>query len=692
MSKINILDELHNNFVDYAYEVNSQRSFPSALDGLKPGQRACLWEMFVKGFSSNKPHVKSAKISGSVIAELWPHSNDAIYETFVRMSQPWVNNIALVDWHGANGSIKGGPDAASERYTEARLAKVAEDAFFTNVKKDAVDFIPNFSEDVFWPEVFPALFPVLGVNGSTGIGYTLANNWLPNNLNELTEKVKEFIKTKKVSTSGIYPDFPTGGIIVNKSEIESIYKTGLGKCVLRGVASIEGNVISITELPYQIYVEPFVNEIKDSIASGKITGIKDVINKCDKNNLLIEIECDSRPELVLQKLYKSTDLEITLNANQYAMITKVPVLLNLQEYIKAYVNHNLDCLKREYEFDLKKAQERLEIVVGLLKALIDIDKIIKLIKGSKDSAEAKVKLMKLKFTERQAQAILDMRLARLAHLESIELEQEKKELEKNIKNLESLIKSPTKLKNEFLKRLEDFTTKYGWKRRTKVEQVEEVKIDFEDTVEDYEATLFTTELGYVKKVLKVSDSDNKVKDGDKIVDSFAISNKDEILFWTDKQNCYKLYAYQLKECKQNELGDYVRNILELESDEKVIYTAPLYSDKFVLYGFKNGKAARIPLSVFETKFNRKKLINAMNTTELLGISVCAEDDVFMFETSEKRKIYFKAGQVSLKTTKNTQGIQAINLLKKDNNVVSFKKVDKVKPEQIVKKLPATSSK
>ena len=282
MNNIDICKELHQNFIDFAVEANTQRAFPDARDGLKPGQRACLWEMYSKGYLSNKPHVKSAKISGGVIASWWPHGNVAIYETFARMSQPWINNIPEVDWHGANGSIVMGSRPASERYTEARLSKATEIGMLESIKKNTVPMIQNFSEDDEWPEVLPAIFPRLLVNGSQGIGVTIANNWLSMNLEEVASAIIKYINEGCIDYEGLAPDFPTGGIIINKDELSDIYKTGRGKAIVRGKVEIKGNKIFITELPYQVYIEDYINSVKDLIKADEKFGIKEIINKTDK--------------------------------------------------------------------------------------------------------------------------------------------------------------------------------------------------------------------------------------------------------------------------------------------------------------------------------------------------------------------------------------------------------------------------
>ena len=400
MNNIDICKELSQNFIDFAYEANSQRAFPDARDGLKPGQRACLWEMFVKGYSSNKPHVKSAKISGGVVATWWPHGDVAIYDTFTRMSQPWINNIPEVDWHGNNGNIVSGPEGAAQRYTEARLSKPIEEGMFHAVKKNTVSMIQNFSEDDEWPEVLPALMPRLLVNGSQGIGVAVAQVWCPYNLHEIVEVIDNYISTGILNSDNLYPDFPSGGIIINQKDLSTIHKTGKGKIILRGKTDIVGNTIKITALPYQTYVEPFIDNIKTLVEKEELIGIKDVYNKTDlKTGLLIEIECDSSPLTVLNKLYQTTDLQKTYNPNQTALVGKTPQLLTLKQYLDIYINHNIECIKKEFSFDLEKAQIKLEVAEGLLKALEDIDNIIALIKASESSAKAKETLMaKYNFT------------------------------------------------------------------------------------------------------------------------------------------------------------------------------------------------------------------------------------------------------------------------------------------------------
>ena len=532
---IKATEEIKKDFLVYAQEVNTNRAFPDAKDGLKPSQRAALFTMYRKGFSSSKPHVKSAKVTGAIIGELWPHGDASAYESIVRMSQPWVNNLPEVDFHGANGSLIGGPEAASSRYTECRLAKVSEDGFFSNIKKDTVNMIPNFSDDDEWPIVFPAIFPRLFINGSQGIGYTIAQEWEPGNLNEFTEKVKEYVKRKgNISFDNLYPDYPTGGVIVNKKDIHTIYETGRGTIILRGKVDIDGNLIKITELPYQTYAEPLISKIKELVNKDELSGIEDICNKSGDEGLLIEIECSEDPEMVLNKLYKLTDLQTSFSANQMALVDGVPQMLSLKDYIKVYIDHNLNCLVREYTFDKKKAQDRLEVVDGLLKALAKIDDIIAAIKSSKSSDAARTILeKKFGFTKVQSQAIIDMKLGKLANLEQVELNKEQAELNKIIGDCDKLLGSKSNQSKEFLKRLEAFTKAYGWERRTQITDVDLIKeksVTKRVPKSEEQFMVVLTKGNYLKRVALVNYKEQaKVKnDEDKIVNAVKIGAKERL--------------------------------------------------------------------------------------------------------------------------------------------------------------------
>ena len=531
---IKSIDEIKNDFLISATEINNNRAFPDAKDGLKPSQRAALWTMNVGGFTSNKPHVKSAKVSGNTIASYWPHGDVGVYDTIVRMSQPWVNNLCEVDFHGGNGSLQGGPDAASSRYTECRLSKVSEDGFFTNIKQDTVDMIPNFSEDLEWPSVFPAIFPRLFINGSQGIGYTIAQEWEPGNLNEFTDAVKGYIKNGKVDCSVIYPDYPTGGVIINKKDIHTIYETGKGSIILRGKVEIEDNLIKITELPYQVYAEPFIASIKELVNKDELTGIEDICNKSGDHGLLIEIECSEDPEIIVNKLYKLTNLQTTFSANQMALVDGVPKMLPLKEYIKVYVDHNLSCILREHKHNLNIALNRQEVVDGLIQAIAKIDDIIDTIKAAKNVETAKTNLTsKFGFSSVQAQAIVDMRLGKLANLESVALQKESDELKKTIEDCNNVIGSEKEQKKILIKRLEDFTKKYGWERRTQLTDVDIVKekaVIKKPSKSEEQFMVVLTKGNYLKRIALVNyKSTTKFKNPeDEIVSAIKIGAKEKL--------------------------------------------------------------------------------------------------------------------------------------------------------------------
>lgn len=628
---INILKELNSDFLIYAQEVNNNRAFCDARDGLKISQRAVLWEMYDKKYTSNKPHVKSAKVDGGVIANWHPHGSE--YSTIVRMSQDWINNLSEINFHGANGSLIGGPEAAASRYTECRLSQVTETGLFQNINKEVVDFIPNYSEDQKWPAVLPALFPRLYINGSQGIGYTIAQEWEPHNLNELLEKVKEYLKKGSISADNIYPDYPTGGIIINKKDLHTIYETGRGNIILRGKAEVLGNFIQITELPYQVYAEPFIQKIKDLVNSNSLTGIEDIYNKSDDNGLLIEIECSSDPTLILNKLYKLTDLQVTFTANQMALVNGIPQMLNLQDYLKLYIEHNLTCLQREYTYDLNKAQTRLEIVDGLVKALSIIDKIIKIIKNSKSSEEAKQNLISnFSFSENQAKAIIDMKLGKLANLETAELQAEQKELNSIITICTTFLADSKLQQKEFLKRLTDFTKKFGWERRTDI-----CDIDFEEE----KTKLLQTKEPKIPDTYMIVLENNRIKRIDvrqykanKTTGTTAIkiSEDKRFVLISNKGIMYKLAVKQIPKCSQNAAGTDLNSFLSLNSNEAIMQ---IYSGEetlpYMFFVTQNGLAKKMEAKeVFEIgkkigtpimKLNPDDLIIYCNVIDKLQLSV-----------------------------------------------------------------------
>lgn len=692
---IEFTQELHQNFIDFAYEANSQRAFADARDGLKPGQRACLWEMYDKGYLHNKPHVKSAKISGGVIANWWPHGDSAIYDTFARMSQPWINNIPEVDWHGANGSQIISGEAAASRYTEARLSKIIEDGMLLNIKKHNVPMIKNFSEDAEWPEVLPAIIPRLMINGCQGIGVTIANVWLPHNIKELYNSIINYLSTGEVSTNDIYPDFPSGGIIINKNEIHSIYETGKGKVILRGKTEIKGNSIIITEFPYQVYVEPWIESVKKLVIDDTISDIENIYNRSNhKNGLLVEVECSGNPAAVLKKLFKETDLQKSYSANQFALVGKTPKLLTLKEYYDIYLNHNFSCIIKETEFDLAKAKEKSEIIAGLIKALEDIDNIIALIKKSESAAAAKQQLIKqYDFTDKQAKAIVDMKLGRLTHLEGIELNKEYQDLLNTIENCNNIISNVDRQKEVFIERFSALVKKYGTERKTELIQISTSPEDKEiEQVTPEDVVVILTQTGSIKRIpaanFKTQRKNGKgVKSKDDVVMSAISTNTiDNLLIFTQKGKMFKIIVDEVPVGTNASKGVNVGTLISMDSDDEVIAITSLSrtsAAKYVVFFTKQGLMKKTLLEEY-TKVKRTTGIVAIKLNDgdsIANVEFLNEEDVLVitkngmsihFETKSVNPIgRIAAGVKSIKLSDNDEVVVGIPITSKEDKIAIF---------------------
>ena len=644
--EIEFTQELHQNFIDFSYEANSQRAFADARDGLKPGQRACLWEMYDKGYTSNKPHVKSAKISGGVIANWWPHGDVAIYDTFARMSQPWINNIPEVSWHGANGSQIISGEAAASRYTEARLSKAIEEGMLFNIKKHNVPMIKNFSEDAEWPEVLPAILPRLMINGCQGIGVTIANVWLPHNLKDLCDHIMVYLQEGRIETTNLYPDFPSGGIIINQKDIHTIYETGRGKVILRAKTEIKNNNIIITEFPYQVYVEPWMESVKKLITDGTINNIENIYNRSNhKNGILVEVECTTNPTQVLNQLFKNTDLQKSYNANQFALVGKTPKLLNLKEYFDIYINHNLDCIVKECNFDLTKAEARLEIVNGLLKALEDIDNIIALIKASESAAAAKINLItKYNFTENQAKAILAMRLSSLAKLEKVELNKEAEDLNDKIFMFHQILDN-------------------------RDEQIGILKVRLQGLVND--VVVIINNLNEVKRIPKKSFKVQHrrgvgVKTASESPKMMLATNTiNTLMIFTSEGKMYRLNVDKIPEGTNTSRGVNLKTILKLDDKEIIQEIASARGEKpadYVVFFTKNGLVKK---TKFEEYVNTKKTtgiqaIKIKDNDELAFVRFMNDDEKIILVTEEGYAIKFTFNDIK-PIGRLTSGVKGINL-------------------------------
>lgn len=665
-NQIDILDEVKQNFIDSSYDVNTNRAFPNVKDGLKPGQRACLWEMYTKGYTSNKPHVKSAKIDGGVAALWWPHGTTAIYETFARMSQPFTNNVPEVDFHGANGNIILGGDAlAADRYTEARLSKITEEGMLKGIDKDNVPMIWNFSEDEQWPQVLPAIFPRLLVNGCQGIGVSVANVFLPHSFTETANLILKYLNENILDTDTYYPDFPTGGTIVNKDDLSEINKTGKGKVILEANYTVSGNEITFYEMPYQVYIEPTIEIIKEKIEDGTIEGINDILNKSDKKRIALVIECQKgyKPEVVIEQIFQNTPLRSQYNANQNGIISKTPVLLNLKEIVDCYIDHNLTCIRREFQFDLNKTQDRIEILKGLIAALASIDEIVNTIKNSDSPSAAKEELMNsFFFTNNQAQAILDMKLSRLTKLDGVKLNNELQEKQEYANKCAAIVNSIEEQKQVLIERLTDLKNKYGDTRRTKVIQKhiqKKVKNGGTKSAEPVEDVVITyNPIGYLQRIPVSSYKRNNFK-------SFKLTTEDLILLFSNHGRFFRISPKDIKTCGVKDKGTAIGAIIKLQPNEKIINVFSSIVDEkhpYLTFVLNNGilKKSEILEFVGTTRnLTGMSAIKLKDDSFVVGIQETNGNHI-VIGTENNMFIRFAAEDVR-PMGRNAAGVKAINL-------------------------------
>lgn len=566
MDKINIVDELQENFLISSVETNVNRAFPSALDGLKPSMRACLWEMYTKKYFSSKPHVKSAKVSGGVIASWSPHGDVATYETFARMSQPFVNNNPEVDFHGANGNlIVGKEGVANQRYTEVRLSPISEKGLLWGIEKNAVDFQPNFSEDLEWPKVFPSFFPRLLVNGAQGIGVGIANYWVTHNLKDVVDGLIHYIETDETDNS-LRPSFPTGGTIINTSELSKINETGKGRVILRGKVQVKGREIFITELPYQVYVKDFVEEVIKKIQEGKLTNISDISDRSDLNHLCVVVECMSSAyaDKVLQSLYEQTSLQTQINVNQIAIVNNTPKLLTLSQMYGILVKHNGEVLVRVAKFDIDALEKELFKLYTIRKALENIDEVVHILKDIDQEKQAAIFKEKLDFSEEQIEIVTRMRLGSLKKMNVDKLNSDIEIKETKLAELREFVESPELQKKELINRFAAIRDEFATKNKTEYIDVEIAKKKRGQKKEET-----------VSKVAIVIDNNNYIKSlpagsfrKNKSVAHSLILNSNELVYiFTSLGRLYRIKADKIKQLPK---GTPIVNVVSMQPDEKVL--------------------------------------------------------------------------------------------------------------------------
>lgn len=673
--KNDLIKELGTNFIEYAVAVNTDRAIPDATSGLKPVARRILWSSFESGRTFSKPHVKAARIVGDVMGAYHPHGDSSIYGALVRLSQSWVMRYPLIDWHGNNGNIAG-DGAAHMRYTEARLSKLAEEGMLNGLKKRNVDFIPNYSEDAEEPVTLPSIFPNLLCNPNTGIGVAMACNWLPHNLGEVAQAIYDYIDGKEPMLPG--PDFPTGGIIINKNDIPNILRTGHGSVKVRGKYKVEGQNLVFYELPYGVSTENLLSEIGVVCDNKEIEGISDIRDESNKKGLRIVICCQKGydPDNIAKKLFLKTDLQTSISYNQVALINKTPTELNLKDCVKIYLDHNIQCLIKEINFDLEKAEARLHIVKGLLIALEDIDNVIALIKTSSSGETARTKLMdKYKIDEIQAKSILAMRLSSLARLEKIELEAEKDGLDRDIETYNKILGSEYEQINIIKNRLAEIVKKYGDARRTELAHIEIKPEEKEiETVTPEDVVVILSQTGEIKRVAKSSFRTQRkggkgVKsEDDAVLDTIATNTIDTLLVFTDTGKMYRLLVDNVPAGTNASKGVRIGTLINLELNEKVIAITSLErknNKKYVVFITKKGLFKKTLLEEY-TKTKRSTGIQAINIKDgdsIANIELMDEEDMIII-TKNGMSIHFETKDIA-SIGRVTAGVKAIKLANDD---------------------------
>lgn len=670
-----LTQELSTNFIEYAVAVNSDRAIPDAKSGLKPVAKRILWSAYEEGRTSSKPHVKAARIVGDVMGRYHPHGDSSIYGAMIRLSQSWVMRYPLIDVHGNNGNIAGdGPAAA--RYTEARLSKIAEEGMLNGIKKNNVDFIPNYDETLEEPVTLPSAFPNLLCNPNTGIGVAMACNWAPHNLNDVAKAITDYLDGLTPMLDG--PDFPTGGLIINKNDIPKIMKTGHGTVKIQARYNIEGSKIIFYEIPYGETIEGLIAQVGKACEDKEIEGISDIHDESSKKiRIVITCEKGVDPSSIVAKLYNKTNFQSSFSYNQVALIDKTPTELNLEDAIKIYVDHNLDCIVKECNFDLAKAEARLEIVNGLLKALEDIDNIIALIKASESAAAAKVNLIaKYNFTENQAKAILAMRLSSLAKLEKVELNKEAEDLNNKIFMLHQILDSRDEQIGILKVRLQGLVNKYGDARKTELAQIEVTKEEKEkiDIIPE-DVVVIMNNLQEIKRIPKKNfKAQHRKGVGVKAANEstymmLSTNTMNTLMVFSSAGKMYRLGVDKIPEGTNTSRGISLRSLLNLDDKEIIQEIASAKDNKpadYVVFFTKNGL---IKKTKFEEYANTKKTtgiqaIKLKDNDELAAVRFMNDDEKVILITEKGYSIKFTFADIK-PIGRLTSGVKGINLTEGD---------------------------
>jgi len=681
-------DEIKNAYLDYSMSVIVSRALPDVRDGLKPVHRRILYAMNELGLTPNKPYRKSARIVGEVLGKYHPHGDAAVYEAMVRMAQPWAMRYPLVDGQGNFGSIDGDAPAAM-RYTEARLSLIAMETL-RDIDKNTVDFRPNFDDSLKEPVVLPTVFPTLLVNGSSGIAVGMATNIPPHNLGEIVDGLLALINNPNISVEELMkyvpaPDFPTGGIIYGYEGIKEAYSTGKGKITIRSKAIIDKNCIIIKEIPYQVSKSNLIERIADLVKNHIIDDITDIRDESDRDGIriVIELKKESKPEIVLNNLFKHTQLQVTFGAIMLALVDGKPKILNLLEMMQLFIQHRNEIIVRRTKFDLEAAEKRLHILEGFLIALNYIDEVVELIKTSPDPKSASDRLqLRFGLTEIQAKAILDLRLQRLTNLEQVKIKQEYEEIKQKIEEFKAILNSKEIQLNIIADELTELKQKYSDERRTQI--VYEAKdITIEDIIANEEVIVTLSHNGFIKRMpvgLYRRQSKGgrgvtgvKINDDDFIEYVFKAQTHHDLLFFTDKGRCYKIKVYDIPEGSRISKGRSLSNLISKEPNEKVTAFLPVDSfndSKYIVMITERGIIKKTELSNFANV--RSTGIIAINLTEsdkLVVVRITDGNSQILIGTSNGLACRFDEKEVR-PMGRTAVGVRGITL-ENDDKVVSM---------------------
>ena len=687
---VNLTKEMKTSFIDYAMSVIVSRALPDVRDGLKPVHRRILYGMNELGVTPDKPHKKSARITGDVMGKYHPHGDSSIYEAMVRMAQWWSYRYMLVDGHGNFGSMDG-DGAAAQRYTEARMSKIALE-MLRDINKNTVDFVDNYDANEREPVVLPARFPNLLVNGATGIAVGMATNIPPHNLGETIDAVKLVMDNPEVTTKDLMevlpgPDFPTGALVMGKSGIHKAYETGKGSIVLRSRTEIEETKtgrerIVVTEFPYMVNKTKVHEHIVRLVQEKRIEGITAVRDESNREGVrfVIEVRRDASANVILNNLFKMTQMQTSFGFNMLAIQNGVPKILSLRQILDAYIEHQKEVVTRRTQFDKEKAEARAHILEGLLIALDHIDEVIRIIRASETDEEAQAELMsKFKLSERQSQAILDMRLRRLTGLERDKIQSEYDELIALISDLTDILAKPERVAQIIKEELDEVKRKFGDKRRTELMVGEVLTLEDEDLIEESDVLITLSNKGYIKRLDQDEFTAQKrggrgvqgtgVKDDDFVRELVSTSTHDHLLFFTNKGRVYRLKGYEIPEYGRTAKGLPVVNLLKLDEGESIQTIINVESerndDAYIFFTTRAGIVKRTSVKEFANiRQNGLKALNLKDEDELINVLLTQEDTDIIIGTKLGYAVRFNQSSVR-SMSRSATGVKGVNLREGD---------------------------